>query len=709
MAKGRAQARTKSGTANAVPSAATPHEGSIYRQVSWWALIGMIFITPIALSNLSFLGFDLPVTFDQFDIIKLFFQRVLGLVALGAWAVDVFLYGGKIRRTNVEWLILAFLAWVAISAVLSIHPPTAIFGKYRRFEGLLSFVNYAVIYFVVMQHADRPSRIRTLAQTLFFSGVFVAGYGVLQSFGADFIRWGRLPFEANRAFATYGNPDLLGGFLMFSTFVSLALALAEERLWWRAGYWTGFLLSTWCIVVAFTRSAWVGSVVGFFFIVLFAIRQRPAWTRVDWGFSGAIGAIVALVIARSSTNPNAVMNFWARAQSIFIFDEGSALTRFEIWSAAIDAVNARPVFGFGADTFRLVFPIYKPFEYSRDAGYLSVADNVHNYPLQLAAGIGIPGVLMFYGIAAWTAVKSWPMVFNKEGGPHRMILAGFWAACAAYITHLLFGLSVTGASFLLWVSMGILLAPTATVIEVKRPSWGTIASIVMVVLVLAGAAFQVRYTMADNAYLKARVASVGQARIENAIQATRLNPFNDIYRAEVGLAWSDELVNALGSIGQGENEDTMLQAAENAFMNAEQSFRSTIDFVPAEYDNYVFLANLYNLGGQVWGPQYYEKAIVVATTGIKVERYGPAIRYQLARALEATGDKKGAETQLRFAVRLDPKYSEATLFLSRLYTDRGEFDEARKLLENAIATGVGDPALDDELRRIEASATASPE
>ena len=41
---------------------------------------------------------------------------------------------------------------------LSISPATAFFGKYRRFEGLLSFINYAVIFFLVVQFADRPSR-----------------------------------------------------------------------------------------------------------------------------------------------------------------------------------------------------------------------------------------------------------------------------------------------------------------------------------------------------------------------------------------------------------------------------------------------------------------------------------------------------------------------------------------------------------------------
>ncbi len=480
--------------------------------MSWWALLAMVFVTPIVISNWSFLGMTTPITYDQFDIIKVFVQRVLGLIALGAWVWDMALRGGKIRHTPIDWAILAFLAWVTVSTIFSIHPPTAFFGKYRRFEGLLSFINYAVIYFLVVQMADRPSRIRQMAQALFWSGLVVAGYGVLQSLGADPLTWGQLPFEANRSFSTYGNPDLLGGFLMFSTFISLGLALAEPRMNWRILYWSGFLLNSWVVIAAFTRSAWVGSVVGLFFIVLFAVRQRAPWGTVDWGFSAAVAAVASVVIGRSMSNPNEVMNFGKRVVSIFKFNEGSALTRFQIWSAAGRAIEDRPIFGFGPDTFRLLFPQYKPVEYVAAAGYLSVADNVHNYPLQLASGIGIPGMLGFYSIAGWAAVRSWPLVWARGKDANRMILAGIWAACAAYIVHLFFGLSVTGSSFLFWTFMAILVAPTAVSIEVPRPRWGVAVAVVVSILAVVGIGYQFVFMAADNAYLQSRISAQGAER-----------------------------------------------------------------------------------------------------------------------------------------------------------------------------------------------------
>lgn len=706
MAKRKKNAESKS------PKQVTPQfeKWGAGRTIAWWSLLLLVFFTPIAISNLTFLGIRFPLSYDQFDIIKVVFQRVLGLVALAAWSWEILVKGGKVRRTPVEWLILAFLLWVSVSAALSIHPSTAIFGKYRRFEGLLSFLNYAVIYFLTLQMADRPSRIKQIAQALFWSGIFVGGYGLMQAFGKDILQWGTLPFEVNRSFSTYGNPDLLGGFLMFGTFVSLGLALAESNLWMRGLYWLGFLMNSAVIITAFTRSAWVGSLAGFFFIILFAIRQKAPWKTEDWVFSGTAGAAVVYFIARSLSSDNPVMNFTARVKSIFEFGQGSAKTRFEIWEAAINAIKARPLFGFGADTFRLVFPKYKPVEYVKDAGYLSVADNVHNYPLQLAAGIGVPGMLMFYGICGWVAVRSWSLVWTRDN-KNRMIYAGFWAACAAYVVHLMFGLSVTGSSFLLWMSMGVLMAPTAAATEVSPAKWSSNAKLAgmfgagaIAVLAVMGIAYQFRFMAADKAYLMSRIGTQGAERTQYAEKAVRLNPWNDMYRAEVGLALTDEALGAINGASSG--DQAAFATAKQAFSRAEASLLETIEFVQWEYDNYVFLTNLYNLGGQFIDVSYNQKAVEIGRKGMEVEPFGPAVRYQLARALQATGQTDEAIRLLEETLKMDPAYVEVATMLADIYQGRGELDKAVAALKQTEEWSPGQAGVADRIRSLEASIAA---
>ena len=706
--------KTKKRNGAAVTAAAVlPAESmSTARKIAWWSLLAMVFLVPVAMGNFTWLGFRLPLTYDQFDIVKVFFQRVLGLIALGAWSWDLLSHGGKIRRTPVDWLILAFLAWVALTTVFSIHIPTSIFGKYRRFEGLLSFINYAVIYFLVLQFADRPSRVKALAISLFSSSVVVAGYGILQATGLDPIKWGTLPFEQFRPFSTYGNPDLLGGYLMFSLPIALGLALTENEMWKRVVYWVGFGMNAYVWVVAFTRGAWIGGAVGLVILGIIAWRNSAKLNAIDYSFAGMTGVIGIAAIIRSLSNPNEVMNFGKRFASILQFDAGSGKTRTEIWQAAIDAIKARPVFGFGADTFRLVFPKYKPIEYVKDAGYLSVADNVHDYPLQLAAGIGVFGMLLMYGVFVWAAVRSAPLVFKRTTDPKRILLGAFWAACAGYLVQLMFGLSVTGNTFLLWTAMAVVLAPTATLVEFKAPSWGMFAGAALLILAAMGVGYQVVLIQADNAYLLARVVLQGPERTASAIRAAKLNPYSDSYRAEVGLAYTDELlanVNAAQQAQtQGQDPATYVAAAKDKLGLAERSLLNTIRFVEPEYDNYVFLANLYNLAGQMFDARFYTDAIKWAKQGTVVEPYGPAIRVQLARALVSTGKNADAIKELEYAVKMDPTYAEAALMLAEQYQKRGRSADAIRVLKTTETLKPAQAGVAEQLARLEASATTAP-
>jgi len=707
----KTQAKAKAAPRPAVPRP-SDEEMSTARKIAWWSLLAMVFLVPIAMGNLTFLGFQLPMTYDQFDIVKVFFQRVLGLIALVSWGWDMLAHGGKIRRNPVDWLILAFLAWVTVSTVLSISPATAFFGKYRRFEGLLSFINYAVIYFLTVQFADRPSRVRKLAQSLFWSGFIVAGYGVMQYLGADVIRWGSLPFEPNRAFSTYGNPDLLGGFLMFSMPLALGLVLSEDRMTWRVIYWVGFAVNVWCWIVAFTRGAWIGGAVGLVLVGIIAWRHSFRFQKVDWVPAGGVAAISAVVIGKSLRNPSDVMNVASRLKSIGQISSGSGQTRTEIWQAAIAAIKDRPIFGFGADTFRLVFPRYKPLQYVADAGYRSVADNVHDYPLQLAAGIGIVGALLMYGVMAWAAVRSFPLVFGKSDDHRRILYGSFWAACAAYLVQLMFGLSVTGNTFLLWLAVGVVLAPTATVVEFKAPNWGIAAALVAMVLAGLGIGYQIVFMQADYQYLTAMVGVTGQARVQATLNAVKLNPFNDMYRAEVGLAYRDMVISSLNGAQQaqaaGQDPTQLLEQGTTAFAQSVAAIESTIKFVPWEYDNYVFLASLNNIGGQAIDQKYYEAARDVGLRGVAVEKYGPAIRVELARAYQGLGDLDNALEQASTAARMDPHFTDAWLLYSGILEAKGDKAQAISVIKEFLVANPTDGSASSALARLEQSATTTP-
>jgi putative inorganic carbon (HCO3(-)) transporter len=681
---------------------------TIAQKIAWYSILAMVFTVPVAMSNTTWLpGFDAPLSFDQFDIIKVVLQRGFTLIAFAAWSWHILVEGGRIRRTKVDYVILALLGWILLTTFTSIHPPTAVFGKYRRFEGLLSFINYAAIFWLVTQFVDRASRVRLLAKTLFWSSVIVAFYGILQYVGFDPVPWGNLPFEPNRSFSTYGNPDLLGGFLVFALAISITLALSEKVPLWRGIYWAGFFLTAIVWITAFTRGAWIGGFVALAVIIFAMIRFRAKLNNVDYGALGAVGAALAFVIYRSLSAEYAVMNFARRFTSIVDFNDASARTRFQIWESALGAIADSPIVGHGADTFRLLFPKYKPVEYVEAAGYLSVADNVHNYPLQIASALGIPGALLLYGLFVAVAIISAPVVFAKKAGQERLLMVGFWAACAGYLAGLTFGISVTGVTFLLWVSMAVVLSPTAKTTPVRAPKWGMVAAAAILVLVAALLVGNTVYFRADYHYLRARVVDQGQARIDSALRAIELNPYNDMYRAELGVAYQDAAIQLYSQASQaeqsGQDAGPLLEQSRAMFLLGEEAINEAIEFVPAEYDNYVFLANLYNFAGEAYGDTaYFEEAVIIGEQGIEVEEFGPAIRIQTARALVNLGREDEAIEHLEFAVEMDPKYEDAWVILGGVYRRLDMNEEALEAYMKVNELNPGMAEIEEQIQAIEA-------
>jgi O-antigen ligase len=692
--------------------------GSTSERVAYYLLHALVFLVPVAISNFVWTGIaTLPFSFDQFDLAKVMVQRVVTIAALAAWAWSFLTHGGKLRKSSFYWLIGAFLGWALLSSVFSIHVPTALFGKYRRLEGFFSFVNYAAVFFLVLQLIDKPAKMRSLIRTLFFSNIIVCGYALMQWQGLDPIQWGQLPFEARRAFSTYGNPDLLGGFLMFTLPTSLALALSEDDLIWRIVYWVGFLATAVVTMISFVRGAWVGAAVSMPILIFAVVWLRDRLKATDWAFAGVAAASVVGLATYSSVKGQGVMNFWERVSSITAFGEGSARSRFEIWEAAVSAIKARPLFGFGPDTFRLVFPLYKPAAYTRDAGYLSVADNVHNYPLQLTAGVGIPGTLMLYGLIGWELVATARHAFDRDAGYKRLLYAGIWAAVCGYVMLLMTGLSVTGSTLFLWIFLGLLAVPLARSVDVPAPAWGQMAAVGAVVLAIFAGGYWMWWGSADWYYLLGRIGPISNDQKVIALQtAVARNPFNDMYRAELPLRYQDAFIS-LAQQGsqeqrQGQNAQQTLAAARLQFDMAEQGLLDVIAFVPYEYDNYVFLANLYNQAGTFFNdPAYFTKALGIANQGIAVEPFGPAIKVQAAIAYASLNQYAKALEQLDAAVKLDPAFKDPKVLRAEILSRSGQLQKGLAAYRELVKTYPDDQQLQAQMKGVEAkvgSATPAP-
>jgi len=654
---------------------------------AFYALLVLIFLVPLVMN--FFFTSQGAVTADVFDTIKIWVLRVGSLVVLVAWLIDILKNGGEIRYHKVYLLLAGLLIWIGISAIVSVSPLTAFFGKYKRYDGLWSYLIYAVLFFVTVQYVTTYERIKQLARTLSFSSLFVAFYGLLQwlpsvlnpaftflgkhifglksavSLNLDFLPWGQLPFEKFRSFSTFGNPDLLAGFLAFGFFVTLGLVLSEERKSWRVFYWIVLIINGMVMITAKSRSIWVGGAVGLIVAVILLIKQKPRWMKLDYGFAGGVGLGAILVAITSLKLTSVVLNFWSRVTSIFQFNSGSALTRFQIWGAAVRAIKERPIFGWGSDTFRLVFRRFEPFAYNQSAGYQNVADNVHNFPLQLAAGIGILGMMAFYAIMIWVIVPAIKLCIapDDEHKGERMIFIGFVAAVVAYNVHLFFGLSLPSTSFLLWVILGVLIVPRTKAVVIEPVPWAVPASIAAVVVMLVPCVFATRFVMADHHYYLAGAYGTDSeealsASIVEAQSASRLNPTIEIYRAREVSLLSQRALTAIQQNSSG---------AATYVEQTEQAITAMLKLSPYEYDSYLYAAFFWNTMGQQYqsagnakqASYYFDKSVKTISPQVKAMPNGLALRLQYAQALQGQGKIDEALRQLRYCIKGDPRFTEA--------------------------------------------------
>jgi putative inorganic carbon (HCO3(-)) transporter len=691
------------------PVAPRVAKDGLARRISWWSLLAMVFLVPLVMSDFTLPGVQGRLAFSDVQLVKLSLIIILGLVALAAWTMDLLRNGGRVRHTPLDYLIAAWLVWVAVTTFTSVHWPTALLGAQGRYEGLVTFVTYALVYFVTLQFAGEPGRVFRLAQVLFWSSAIVAVYGLLQYAGVVFLPTD-LPWdEIDRAFSTYGNPNMLGGLLVFPVTVALGLALHERKIIWRLVYWAGFGLNGLALLVTFTRGAWIGGFVSLLLLGLIAWRQRAKMSRADLVPATVFGAAGVALAVRSLSSAADVTNVGRRIASIFEFGSGSGQTRTEIWRAALDAIRDRPLFGWGSDTFGLVFSKFKPAEYVRDAGGASGPDNAHDYPLHLASGLGVVGFALFYAIWIWAGIRSFRTVFTRTGDSTRLLVGAFWAAAAGYLLHLLFGISVPGCTFLLWMALAIVLAPTARTTTVRARRLGTLTASLVALLAALGIAGQGVVLAADRDYALASEDFSHHSLVERRAAADRsveLNPLVPQYRSTVAALRAEKLSADAGALSQAQQMDKPLgpysDALEQSFADAEHAYLDAIAFTPYDYANYVNLVDIYDLAGAKLGPQYYREAIATAERGLEVMPLGTDIRQRLATALEATGRTDEAIDTLEYCAELDPASASAALALAELYQRQGRTADALALLKSLEARAPGQAGVAAAIRALEA-------
>lgn len=496
----------------------------VMRSFAWWCVLAMAAVLPLVSLNPTILGIgDNPLTVDQAELPRAVLIVTLAGVGLAAWALSESIDSRGVRWSREWWALGAFVALAGVSAFLSPYPHLAYVGKWFHWEGLITLTAYAMWSFLAAQVTDR-SRVIAFVRVGAGIGAVVAAYGIVQALGADPATWLSSTFGLTRAFSTWSNPDFFGGYLMFPLAFGIVVAAGDKDKRWRLVGAVSSALVVFALVASLTRGAWlVGTALAI--VMVFAL-QRKGLIEPRLLLGGIIAVIGALVIV-GAVSGGAVTE---RAVSAFSPEDKGVATRIGIWQETVPLAFGHPIMGAGPDTFEVAFVKLQ----TDGAPYF--IDDPHNALLYLLITLGVPATVCVVAVAGAVLVRAGRDVLSGHEAAERLALLGVWGAAAAYCVYLMGSMSVVGTTALLFMCLGIMVAPYATRVFVARAVLVGIAAFA-IAFAGVGAYLGTRGVLADHAYLQARVAAHGGGdRVQPAARAVDLNPLNPRYRQELAEA-----------------------------------------------------------------------------------------------------------------------------------------------------------------------------
>ncbi|HVV47614.1 MAG TPA: O-antigen ligase family protein, partial [Bryobacteraceae bacterium] len=401
---------------------------------------------PLAITPGLFFHFDITP-----KIILLALAAAVGLARIRSLPREI----AELRRRREGRLLIllagAQLVWFGVTALTSSRPWFSVYGSGWRRLGLVEIASILVAAVLAAANlAARPEGTRTVLRIAVAAGFVAAVYGICEYFSIDPLQ----PVAAYQAHAgdsvivrppgTMGHADYFGWWLALEFFCGIALLRIERGVWKCFAALASVTIAS-AIILSGTRAAILAVVCG---VAAMIVMQRRAGLRIRARNVIAASAACVLCVAFYFSPAGTLL----RARVVWSGDEPLGGARPLLWRDSLRMAGARPLTGFGPETYLTAFAPYQSEELSRlfpDYHH----ESPHNLGFDALTSMGIPGLLLLiaWGVLAWRAAAAARRSGSVTAGP----LA---AACIASAAASMFSAASPGPLLLSFLVLAILMA-----------------------------------------------------------------------------------------------------------------------------------------------------------------------------------------------------------------------------------------------------------
>lgn len=355
----------------------------------------------------------------------------LGLLLLSVW---LFRVRDGVTLARVRGFLLAgpnlpivlFLIWGGITTALSSEP------LYSRFS-LVQMAVGVVVYAVIVYQFRHKEHIRALLSALLMVGVALVVTALALDRGRDL----------RDLAGAFHDRQLFGAFLGLILPVTLGIAIGTRNRLWKLGASLACVLIAGGLMLTTCRSSWLGlaTAVGFFgllcLVFVWKIQgitsgEHSFWRKKHELLVTPLIILAAIGIFVSFTNSSSpIVNRLGTLQRVS--EDDSVKDRFKLWSIGTQAIQARPVFGWGPGSYAFAQERFNPESRSRSVIQQlgpSLTESPHNTYIQTAAEMGLVGLALYLAILGAFFYRGINALPRMDRGLRQYTLVGCLSAIA---------------------------------------------------------------------------------------------------------------------------------------------------------------------------------------------------------------------------------------------------------------------------------------
>jgi len=314
------------------------------------------------------------------------------------------------------------------------------FGTNGRATGFVAYLSLAGLLGAAVISASYKS-LKRFSWSLIATGALSIAYGILQSIGADPVKWVN---SYSPVIGFVGNPDFQSSLVGFSAILAFSMLMRRNTTRIKVGL-TVFLAIA--IYVIYETKAQQGFLVlfGGIAVILLMFVNKSKVEKLSWPLLGT-GLVGVILVIAGSLNSGPLAS---------LLHKESVIYRGDYWRAGWRMTLNHPFFGVGLDSYGDWYRRSRTLEATLRRGPEVTSNAAHNVLLDLSSNGGFPLVAIYLVIiflvlrAAFRIIRR-----NPKFDPY---FSGLFAVWVAYQAQSVISLNQLGLAVWGWIISGLII------------------------------------------------------------------------------------------------------------------------------------------------------------------------------------------------------------------------------------------------------------